>query len=92
MFDRIISSGTSQSLPYDYASITHIPTYKYSKNGQPTTQTIHAPYAVLGTSDQPTMLDYLHIKLLYCNGKLKSTHVSMLWHCMRFLRLETTSL
>ena len=77
MFDRS-SSGTSQQLPYDYESITHISAYAYSKNGKPTTQPIYAPDVELGTSILPTSLDYLHIKLLYCNGK--STHVSMLWN------------
>ena len=63
--------STTQNLPYDYKSIMHFSAYKYSRNGKPTLQPLDKsiPESDLGISDTPTELDYLHINLLYGEGK-----------------------
>ena len=63
--------STPQNLPYDYESIMHFRPYSYSTNHKPTLQPYRnsIPESRLGISDTPTQLDYLHINLLYGQGK-----------------------
>ena len=68
----IQSRSTSQGLPYDYSSIMHYRhnTFSRTRFGStmiPGNRTI--PKATLGNTVKPTELDFLHLNLLYCEGK-----------------------
>ena len=58
-------------IPYDYASIMHFQSRTYSIANQRTIVPVNdsIPLAYLGSSQLPTQQDYLHIYLLYCQGK-----------------------
>ena len=60
----------TQSLPYDYQSVMHYTIDAYSKNDQPTiiSKNSYVSNETLGSAEVPTDLDFLHLKLLYCQG------------------------
>lgn len=74
-FERL-QRTTSQGLPYDYDSIMHYSSTKYSTSNAstivPLNETvrlgIRKELLLLGA--YPTKFDYLHINLLYCSGKI----------------------
>ena len=80
---RIQSKLTSQGLPYDFSSIMHFRHNAFSRTGfkstvVPRNRTI--PKSVLGSSVTATYLDFLHVNLLYCGGR-----VHVLWSIWRSL-------
>ena len=66
----ILDDFVTQSLPYDYQSVMHYTINAYSKNDQPTiiSRKSCVPNETLGSAEDPTDLDFLHLKLLYCQG------------------------
>ena len=76
--------ATPQNLPYDYQSIMHFRPYAYSSNHKPTLQPLNnsIPESLLGISEKPTQLDYLHINLLYGKGKSNSQQCSRCGHIL----------
>ena len=69
----IESRSTSQGLPYDFSSIMHFRHNAFSRNREkstvvPRNRTI--PKTILGNSSMATDLDFLHLNLLYCGGKV----------------------
>lgn len=68
-------NSSTQGLPYQYQSLMHFSLDEYSKYYYKFTITpIPIPFST--GSLYPTNLDYLHIKLLYCEG------ISMCVLCM----------
>ena len=68
------SNSTSQGLPYDLDSIMHFPHNAFSLNHHLSTiipQKTGILRSKVGKSDSATHLDFLHINLLYCGGKLR---------------------
>ena len=62
--------ATTQGVPYDYKSIMHFMETQFSVNGNATLQLLTTKEAHMGARDYPNHLDYFHITLLYCEGKL----------------------
>lgn len=62
---------SGQGIPYEYESFTHFGAFHYSNNQRPTLvpKNDSIPLEVLGSAKLPTLKDYLHINLLYCEGK-----------------------
>lgn len=79
-FSNQIVDSTTQGLPYEYSSIMHYDSKMFSENGEATILP-KVPNATMGTSRRPTQLDYLHINLLYCDGKeiLLNTSVNIMY-------------
>lgn len=70
-FGNVLDMVTTQSVPYDHRSIMHFLSDQYSVNSEPTIVP-RRPNILLnevGASPSPTAYDYLHITLLYCEGK-----------------------
>ena len=67
----IVEQGaTAQGVPYDYMSIMHFTETQFSVNGNATLQLQTTKEAHMGARDYPNCLDYFHVILLYCEGKL----------------------
>ena len=62
----------SQQLPYQYDSIMHFTAYQHSLNDQPTIEPLNMdiPSEFLGSRNEASFWDYLHINLLYCDGNV----------------------
>ena len=69
------SKATDQGLPYDFSSLMHYDAgCSAIEPGKPVILPRHIPVGYLRKDYAPTYLDYLHINLLYCKGKV--THNS----------------
>ena len=76
------SKSTSQGLPYDFSSVMHFRYTAFSSNPDLSTVIPHnhtIPKVILGSSATATDLDFLHLNLLYCGGK-----VAKLLQCCAF--------
>ena len=62
--------ATTQGLPYDYMSVMHFTATQFSVNGNATLQLQTTKETHMGARDYPDYLDYFHVILLYCEGKL----------------------
>ena len=63
----------SQGLPYDYESVMHFRHNEFSLDNQSSTlvpKKERISLESLGRSLAGTDLDYLHLNLLYCDGKI----------------------
>ena len=77
------SDASSQQLPYDIYSIMHYGSFCFSANGMPTLLHYSSPHShntaklvkVTKTS-VPTTYDYLHVNLLYCEGRNTVFHIT----------------
>ena len=58
----------TQGVPYDYESIMHYPEFIGSKRVIVPLRNISEP-PFLWQSNYPSLYDYLHVNLLYCNGR-----------------------
>ena len=65
--------ASSQNLPYDFHSIMHFRHNQYAYRSEQSTiipKNDALSKDILGSSDSPTALDFLHINLVYCGGKV----------------------
>ena len=69
-FDIVGHGATTQGIPYDYMSIMHFTEAQFSVNGNATLQLLTTKEAHMGGRHYPNYLDYFHVILLYCEGKL----------------------
>ena len=70
----IFYKASTQQVPYDFQSIMHYGSYCYSSNGKPTLlQRVHSEdrveFVKVKTVKLPSDYDYLHLNLLYCEGR-----------------------
>lgn len=82
---EIQKSSESQRLPYTFKSIMHFKAAEYSKDENftiiPRLPDID-PH-ILGLSEMPSLMDYMHINLLYCDGrKFVSINVTITFTCV----------
>ena len=84
-FRTEIPDATSQGTFYDFNSIMHFDSHMFSRNGRPTI--IPKVTGIkLAKNRVPTGLDYLHITLLYCDGK--DSHFIAYHTSMTFMPLQ----
>lgn len=73
---NIWADTTTQGLPYDYRSIMHPDALRYSGDDQLTIvpSTTNIPMQIMGTGigGLPTPLDFMHINLFYCEGRVNA--------------------
>ena len=68
----IQNRSTSQGLPYDFSSIMHFQHNAFSRGHNKSTVVPHnstISKTILGSSNEGTNMDFLHINLLYCGGE-----------------------
>ena len=61
----------TQGVPYDYKSIMHYQEFAGTKNGQRVIVRLTNIFEPLyiGQFNFPSVYDFLHVNLLYCNGE-----------------------
>ena len=70
---HVQENSTSQGLPYDFESIMHFRHNAFSNSRQKSTifpQNLSFPSNRFGISNVGTSLDFLHVNILYCGGKV----------------------
>ena len=73
VYFAVQDSSTAQRLPYDYESVMHFVHNELSISHKKSTiipRNHVIPLGFLGMSKTGTGLDFLHINLLYCGGKI----------------------
>ena len=77
------SDASGQQLPYDIYSIMHYGSYCFSANGMPTLLYYSSPHSQdtaklvkVNRTSVPTEYDYLHVNLLYCEGRKTVFHIT----------------
>ena len=78
-----MSDACSQLLPYDIYSIMHYGSYSASANGMPTLLHYSSPHnqdtaelVKVNMTRVPSKYDYLHLNLLYCEGRQTVFHIT----------------
>ena len=69
---HVQEKSTSQGLPYDFESVMHFRQNALSTRPKKNTiipKSTEIPSSRLGTSINGTILDFLHVNLLYCGGE-----------------------
>ena len=70
---HVEENSTSQGLPYDFESVMHFRHNAFASSSGISTvlpKNTSLPYSRLGISTNGTSLDFLHINIAYCGGKL----------------------